>query len=102
MPKVNKSQLLLPSFSQRMHAKRFLASMNLLLSQHSALLWYDQQMITLLFLTCQLKRKSGANPTEVSLLSNFRVYATPEQKNALKYPLDIGSNITDYFTNYFG
>lgn len=33
--------------------------------------------------------------------TKFRVYATPEQKERLKYALDIGANITDYFENYF-
>jgi len=33
--------------------------------------------------------------------TKFRVYATPQQKQTVKYALDIGSNITDFFTNYF-
>jgi len=30
------------------------------------------------------------------------VYATPQQHDTVTYALDIGANITDYFTNYFG
>ena len=31
----------------------------------------------------------------------FRVYASPEQKDRVKYALDIGANITDHYTDYF-
>jgi len=33
--------------------------------------------------------------------TKFRVYATPTQKDRIKYSLDIGANITDYFESYF-
>ena len=33
--------------------------------------------------------------------TQFRVYATPEQKDRVKYALDIGANITDHYTDYF-
>ena len=33
--------------------------------------------------------------------TKFRVYATPEQKDRVKYALDIGANITDFFTDYY-
>ena len=33
--------------------------------------------------------------------TKFRVYATPEQRHRTQYSLDIGANITDYFTDYF-
>lgn len=33
--------------------------------------------------------------------TKFRVYATPAQKHRVAYALDIGANITDYFTDYF-
>lgn len=33
--------------------------------------------------------------------TKFRVYATPTQKERLRYALDIGANITDYFESYF-
>ena len=33
--------------------------------------------------------------------TKFRVYATPQQKETVRYALDIGANITDFFTNYF-
>ena len=33
--------------------------------------------------------------------TKFRVYATPEQSNRVKYALDIGANITDFFTDYY-
>ena len=33
--------------------------------------------------------------------TKFRVYATPEQKDRVKYSLDIGANITDFFTDYY-
>ena len=31
----------------------------------------------------------------------FRVYATPNQQESVRYALDIGANITDYFEDYF-
>ena len=34
--------------------------------------------------------------------TKFRVYGTPLQKERLRYALNIGANITDYFENYFG
>lgn len=33
--------------------------------------------------------------------TKFRVYATPNQKERVKYSLELGANITDYFTDYF-
>ena len=33
--------------------------------------------------------------------TKFRVYATPEQSTRVKYALDIGANITDFFTDYY-
>ena len=33
--------------------------------------------------------------------TKFRVYATPEQKHRVKYSLDLGANITDFFTDYY-
>ena len=30
------------------------------------------------------------------------MYATPQQHDTVTYALDIGANITDFFTNYFG
>lgn len=33
--------------------------------------------------------------------TKFRVYATPLQRDRVKYALDIGANITDYFEDYF-
>ena len=33
--------------------------------------------------------------------TKFRVYATPNQKDRVRYSLDIGANITDYFEDYF-
>ena len=33
--------------------------------------------------------------------TKFRVYATSNQKERMKYALDIGANITDYFEDYF-
>ena len=33
--------------------------------------------------------------------TKFRVYATPEQRDRVKYSLDIGANITDFFTDYY-
>jgi len=33
--------------------------------------------------------------------TKFRVYATPNQKENVQYALDIGANITDFFTDYF-
>ena len=33
--------------------------------------------------------------------TQFRVYATPEQADRVKYSLDIGANITDFFTDYY-
>ena len=33
--------------------------------------------------------------------TKFRVYATPTQAKRVKYALEIGANITDYFENYF-
>ena len=33
--------------------------------------------------------------------TQFRVYATPEQISRVKYSLDIGANITDFFTDYY-
>ena len=33
--------------------------------------------------------------------TKFRVYATPQQRSRVQYSLDIGANITDYFTDYF-
>ena len=35
------------------------------------------------------------------MLAPSRVYATPQQRESVRYALDIGANITDYFTNYF-
>jgi hypothetical protein len=29
------------------------------------------------------------------------VYATPQQRESVRYALDIGANMTDFFTNYF-
>jgi aminopeptidase N len=31
----------------------------------------------------------------------FRVYATSNQKERVRYALEIGANITDYFEDYF-
>ena len=33
--------------------------------------------------------------------TKFRVYATPQQKDRVRYALDIGANITDFFTDYY-
>ena len=33
--------------------------------------------------------------------TKFRVYATPNQRENVQYALDIGANITDFFTDYF-
>ena len=33
--------------------------------------------------------------------TKFRVYATPAQKDRVRYALDIGANITDFFTDYY-
>lgn len=33
--------------------------------------------------------------------TKFRVYATPNQKERIQYSLELGANITDYFTEYF-
>lgn len=33
--------------------------------------------------------------------TQFRVYATPTQKDRINYSLQVGANITDYFTTYF-
>ena len=33
--------------------------------------------------------------------TQFRVYATPTQKDRIRYALDIGANITDFFEGYF-
>lgn len=33
--------------------------------------------------------------------TKFRVYATPTQKDRVRYSLDIGANITDFFVDYF-
>ena len=33
--------------------------------------------------------------------TKFRVYATPNQRENVQYALDIGANITDFFTEYF-
>ena len=33
--------------------------------------------------------------------TKFRVYATPNQKNRVRYSLEIGANITDFFEDYF-
>ncbi len=33
--------------------------------------------------------------------TKFRVYATPNQRENVKYALDIGANITDFFEDYF-
>ena len=33
--------------------------------------------------------------------TKFRVYANKEQKHRVKYALDIGANITDFFESYF-
>ena len=35
------------------------------------------------------------------MLAPCRVYATPQQRESVRYALDIGANITDYFTHYF-
>ena len=33
--------------------------------------------------------------------TKFRVYATPEQRHRVQYPLEVGSNISDFFIDYF-
>ena len=33
--------------------------------------------------------------------TKFRVYANPQQKDSLRYALNIGANVTDFFTNYY-
>ena len=33
--------------------------------------------------------------------TKFRVYATPDQRENVQYALEIGANITDFFTDYF-
>jgi len=33
--------------------------------------------------------------------TKFRVYATPEQKHRVKYSLDVGANISDFYTDYY-
>ena len=33
--------------------------------------------------------------------TKFRVYAAPEQRHRVQYPLEVGSNISDFFIDYF-
>ena len=33
--------------------------------------------------------------------TKFRVYAAPNQKHRIKYSLDAGANISDFFVDYF-
>jgi len=35
------------------------------------------------------------------LVNWFQVYATPNQKERVRYALEIGANITDFFEDYF-
>lgn len=57
-------------------------------------------MVTYLacFIVCDFKYQEKLTDTHKTL---FRVYATPQQNATVKYALDIGANITDFFTDYF-
>jgi len=60
----------------------------------------SQPMVTYLacFIVCDFEYEEKYTDIHKT---KFRVYATPTQKERLKYALDIGANITDYFENYF-
>ena len=57
-------------------------------------------MVTYLacFIVCDFEYKEKLTSIHQT---KFRVYATPEQKDRVKYALDIGANITDFFTDYY-
>ena len=57
-------------------------------------------MVTYLacFIVCDFEYEEKRTEIHNTL---FRVYATPTQRERIKYALDIGANITDYFENYF-
>lgn len=61
----------------------------------------SERMVTYLacFIVCDFEYQEKITDIHGT---KFRVYATPEQRDAVKYALDIGANITDYFANYFG
>ena len=56
----------------------------------------SKPMVTYLacFIVCDFEYEEKL--TEIHK-TKFRVYATPHQKERLKYALEIGANITDYF-----
>jgi glutamyl aminopeptidase len=57
-------------------------------------------MVTYLacFIVCDFEYEEKLTATHQT---KFRVYATPQQKDRVRYALDIGANITDFFTDYY-
>lgn len=57
-------------------------------------------MVTYLacFIVCDFEYEEKLTSTHQT---KFRVYAKPQQKDRVRYALDIGANITDFFTDYY-
>ena len=57
-------------------------------------------MVTYLacFIVCDFEYEEKLTPIHQT---KFRVYATPSQKDRVRYALDIGANITDFFADYY-
>jgi len=57
-------------------------------------------MVTYLacFIVCNFEYKETLTSEHNT---RFRVYATPEQVSSVEYALDLGANVTDFFTDYY-